>query len=278
MASLGQALAAQQPDGSNPPPQAAPQPGPDDTGGAPVNDLANQWSDWVSKPTNRAALAQFGIAMLQPVRQGETGMSHFANAVGYGGEAASNVQQQALKEKQVEDTSQLHAAQAELAGTRASVLPMQAESAARTAEARAQAASAGAENAALRTQLLGENTRTLRDIQKANAYQHYVDQTTKQNSDPLNTAGPQPIMDRQTWEASQNLGGPAPGADVGLPVKPPGQGVKPTSDALIKSSPNLQALMKLPDADPRKAAAIERARSMVSDPLVFDKMVKGQSQ
>jgi hypothetical protein len=275
MASLGQALT---PSGDNPPPQAAPQEGADNTGGINTNDLAGQWSDWVSKPTNRAALAQFGIAMLQPVRQGETGMSHFANAVGYGGEAAANVQGQALKEKQVEDTGQLHAAQAELASTRASLAPAQAESAARVAEARATAAGTAGENAALRTQLMGESTRTLRDIQKANAYQHYVDQTTKQNADPLNTAGPQPIMDRQTWEASQNLSGPAPGAEVGLPVKPPGQGVKPTSDALLKSSPNLQALMKLPDADPRKAAAIERARSMVSDPLVFDKMTKGQSQ
>jgi hypothetical protein len=63
--------------------------------------LLDGWNSWVDKPNNRAALMQFGIAMLQPMGMGETGASHFANSVGAAGEAGQRVtgqEQQARKE------------------------------------------------------------------------------------------------------------------------------------------------------------------------------------
>src|SRR5258706_12493997 len=53
--------------------------------------LLDGWNSWVEKPNNRAALMQFGIAMLQPMGMGETGGSHFANAIGSAGEAHQRV-------------------------------------------------------------------------------------------------------------------------------------------------------------------------------------------
>ena len=274
MASLGQALAAQQPDGSNPPPQAAPPPGPDDTGGAPASDLAGQWSDWISKPNNRAALMQFGVAMLQPVQQGETSLSHAANAVAYGGEASKSVSDQALKEKQVNDTSDLKAAQANLASERASVVPQLATAQSETAAARAESAGQRAQADLLRTQQTGETTRTLRDIQKANAYQNYVNNATKQNSDPLNTAGPQPIMDRPTWEQSQGLS-PSPQAPGGAPMQP-GPGTKPKLNDVITKNPTAWNQIKTLAAsgDPRGLKALDAVRNSVSDPQMIDQMMK----
>jgi hypothetical protein len=271
MANLGQALDPNA--GSNPPPQAAPQPGPDDTGGAPVNDLAGQWSDWIGKPANRAALAQFGIAMLQPVRQGETGTSHFANAVGYGGEAANTVNSEALKEKQVNDTSELKAAQANLAQEKATAVPQLAAAQAQTAEARTEAAGERAQANVLRTQQVGEQTKTLRDIQKANAYQNYVRDTTKTNSDPLNPT-PTPVMDRATWEQSQGLS-PSPQVPGGAPLQP-GPGVKPKLNDVITKNPTAWNQIKTLAAsgDPRGLKALDAVRNSVSDPQMIDELMK----
>jgi hypothetical protein len=265
----GAALADPQ---QNPPPQATPQPGPDDSGGAP-SDLASQWSQWVGKPQNRAALAQFGIAMLQPVQQGETATSHFANAVGSGGEAAESVAKQGLAEKTVEDTSQLKAAQAELAGTRASLAPQIAASQQQTAEARTEAAGARGEAAITRAQMQGEYTKSLRDIQTSNAYQNYVTQTNKTNSDPLNT-NPQPIMDMQTWKQSQGLAPPA-GQDIKAPMTP-GQGTKPPLNSLIQKDPQKWAQIKARASagDPKALQALDVLRNGVSDPQMVDKMLK----
>lgn len=66
--------------------------------------LLDGWNSWVDKPNNRAALMQFGIAMLQPMGMGENASGHFANAVGSAGEAHQRVTgQEQLARK--EDTS-----------------------------------------------------------------------------------------------------------------------------------------------------------------------------
>src|SRR5258707_2379555 len=66
--------------------------------------LLDGWNKWVDKPNNRAALMQFGIAMLQPMGMGETGAGHFANAVGSAGEAHQRVTGQAEQARK-EDTA-----------------------------------------------------------------------------------------------------------------------------------------------------------------------------
>lgn len=100
--------------------------------------LYDSWNKWIDKPNNRAALMQFGIAMLQPVGMGETGVSHFANAVGAAGQAGQRVtEQQQAQEK--------HESEIDTRETRARA----AETSANAAEMRA---IYGQENAQLRAQ------------------------------------------------------------------------------------------------------------------------------
>lgn len=76
----------------NPQPAAQPPQEPAD-----MNGLANQWRDWINQPDNRAALMQFGVAMLQPMGMGESILTHGANAIGEGGEAAGRVHETEAK-------------------------------------------------------------------------------------------------------------------------------------------------------------------------------------
>jgi hypothetical protein len=270
MNSTGQALADPT---TNPPPQAAPQPGPDDTGGTP-DDLGSQWSQWVGKPANRAALMQFGIAMLQPVQQGETGTSHFANAIGSGGEAASDVNKQAIAKEAADSSQQLKAEQAELAGVKASVQPELAQAASDRAGAYAGAAEARVQNAGLRNQMQEQQNRTIDSIKLSNAYQTYVSQTAKTNADPMNE-NPQPIMDFETWQQSNGIKPPA-GTEANAPM-PPGQGTKPPLNQLVQKNPQAWAQIKqlYQAGDPRGAKAIDQLRNSVSDPQMVDSLLKG---
>lgn len=68
------------------------------------------WDEFTSRPENNAALLQFGIALMQPRSQSQTGIGHFANAIGEAGEASSrNIgaqQQEAARQAKIaEDTS-----------------------------------------------------------------------------------------------------------------------------------------------------------------------------
>jgi heme-degrading monooxygenase HmoA len=51
--------------------------------------LGKLWDSWTSKPENNAAMISFGLNMMQPKYPGETGLSHFANAIGAGAESST---------------------------------------------------------------------------------------------------------------------------------------------------------------------------------------------
>ncbi len=175
-------------------------------------DLLSGWNKWVDKPNNRAALMQFGIAMLQPMGMGETGSSHFANAVGTAGEAHQNVtRQEQLARK--EDTA---------ATLRES-----------TASAREQSANAAEMRALMSGQNTGlrlENTglqNTIRqqqaDTADRRAYEDYRSKTGQANM--LAPKGQEePILDFEGWRRSTGGGGrgsglPASAAPTAGPAK-----------------------------------------------------------
>lgn len=65
--------------------------------------LGNMWDAWTSKPENNAAMINFGLAMMSPRSPGETGLGHFAQAVGAAGEGSTaNVKAQEERETRAE--------------------------------------------------------------------------------------------------------------------------------------------------------------------------------
>jgi len=102
--------------------------------------LLDGWNSWIDKPNNRAALMQFGIAMLQPMGMGETGAGHFANAVGAAGEAHQRVTGQAQQAEKASTEAQLRESTASAREQTAGAAEMRAASAGQLAETRAQLA------------------------------------------------------------------------------------------------------------------------------------------
>lgn len=157
--------------------------------------LVDSWNKWVDKPNNRAALMQFGIAMLQPVGMGETGTSHFANAIGAAGQAHQNVTKEA-------EEAEKSSTEAELRTSRAAA----AETSANAAETRALYAG---ENAALRKQT-SEATNLARSLQaQASAREKYE----KYVNDPLRDPTQPPMSYEDFLRLPENV--PLLGAGAG---------------------------------------------------------------
>lgn len=116
--------------GPSAPAQQAPQ--------ASGDDLSTQWSNWLDRPGNRSALMQFGIAMLQPIQQGQSFAGHIGEAIGQGGEAEARVAAQGRLQQEAESKEQLRGMQADLAGARAGSQAALSEAAGTRAAAQAQ--------------------------------------------------------------------------------------------------------------------------------------------
>lgn len=165
------------PDAATPPPLGKtlrPSDRPATDPGKSMGDLASGWNSWLDKPNNRAALMQFGIAMLQPIGFGENFGSHFGNAVGAAGAAARNITTQEQQDEKARTEAELR------------------ESRASAAEKSASAAETRAYYAGENTRLRGERdtTSNLNKTLTAQAgarakYDIYVNQVGKRNTDPL---------------------------------------------------------------------------------------------
>lgn len=241
------------------------------TGGVAQKSLLEKWGDWIDQPSNRAALMQFGIAMLQPVKGGEGGLlGHAANSLGEAGEAAGRVQEQARRETETESKADLREAAARTAEERARYA---GENNALRASALGQGLDikrGQLENAQLRTQLNDQNRRTMADIAMTRAYQQYVQEAEKNN---LVAETPQPIMDKQTWMKANGLAEDPTGLVTG-----PGQ--KPSLMELMKKNPQHWETIKQGTRSKDKkiraqaAKAIEHLRGTVSDPGMIDKALE----
>lgn len=116
---------------------------------APEAGLAGQWGDWLAKPHNKAALMQFGIAMMQPMGFGETPLSKVGSSLGEAGEASQRVHKQETEDEAADTQNTLREARAGAAETRAGAATTRAQAAQATAEAagsRAETARMGLES------------------------------------------------------------------------------------------------------------------------------------
>lgn len=94
----------------------APPPAPAQSAGS---DVAGAWRNWLGDPSNRAALMQFGISLMQPMPVGQNAIGHFGTALGSAGEAMDRQRAMALKEREATSKQDLREAQAGNAESRA---------------------------------------------------------------------------------------------------------------------------------------------------------------
>ena len=59
--------------------------------------LMDQWNTFLGQPGNRAAVAQFGLQMLQPIGLGQSLSGQIGQAVGAAGDTKARVQKQQLE-------------------------------------------------------------------------------------------------------------------------------------------------------------------------------------
>ena len=162
-------------------------------------ELAEQWKGWLT-PSNRAALMQFGVSLMQPVGLGQTSMGHFGQALGRGGEAAARVGKQDLAEQELQRKKTEDESEATLRSARAA-----------TAEAGAGAAGTRVELARSRLEMERERLGLDREraegaaagrsatqlIRAQQLYQREVADIQKRNNDILKSG---PKEDVPTWE------------------------------------------------------------------------------
>lgn len=171
--------------------------------------LVERWNSWLSNPANRAALIQFGTSLTQPPSFGDNTLSQIGRAVGSAGEAAQRVQ--TGREKKAAQTRKLGILEKE-----AESKGVAREARANAAAARAAAATAQAGTAAARLQNERERLstqRTLgslqRKIQATNAYNAYVRDKQKADSQASLVNPdfvPDPVLTPQQFYNRQGFG------------------------------------------------------------------------
>lgn len=216
-------------------PEVIPNPSPEQQ-----SDIAGQWKNWMANEGNRAALMQFGIAMMQPVGLGQTPLGHFGQAVGSVGELGTRREEAERKERELSSKEELRSAQAQVA------------------EARAGAAGSGAGRAAdrlvhQRERLASDEAHRLtgRQLQALVAYQNHRKAIEQHNI----TAPPnerKPIPTQEEFLQGAGLGHLAPttatsvgggGAPSATPAPPPTSGRAPPQRAIddLRANRSLEA-------------------------------------
>lgn len=87
------------------PPMGGQPPGPGPQAMAPARNIADEWNSFMGRPEAKAMMLQMGLALMQPVGLGQSGIGHFANAMGQGAAAAGRYKTQ--KEKAALDQEKL---------------------------------------------------------------------------------------------------------------------------------------------------------------------------
>lgn len=91
--------------------------------------LMGRWADWMSNDSNRAALLQFGLSMMQPVGLGQTPLGHTAQAIGQSGEAMGRIRTENMKQQDLDSKEELRSAQAGAQEARANTAATRASAA-----------------------------------------------------------------------------------------------------------------------------------------------------
>lgn len=182
---------------------------PDSAGGIDTSKLTSGWNDWINKPNNRAALMQFGIAMLQPMGMGETSTGHFANAVGAAGEAHRRVTTNEQQDVKSSTEAELRESRANAATTTANAAETRALMAGENSRLRQERDQSTALSRALSAQ-----------AQARSKYDAYITQVGKRNTDPLRDpkAPLEPVIPFGEWiktpDGRSSLLGEAGGASA----------------------------------------------------------------
>jgi hypothetical protein len=149
-----------------------------------------QWNSFLDKPGARAALLNFGIALMQPPSFGDNFASQFGRAVGAGAEAAQRGELQESKVGELEARSAAATARAGAAGERTGLEYFRRKS----------IESEGALNR--QTQAFGMYLRDKQAVDKAYTKQKAdIDKANELRSskDQLPYPPPPPSMDYPTW-------------------------------------------------------------------------------
>lgn len=219
--------------------------------GANMSDLYSGWNDWINKPNNRAALMQFGIAMLQPVGFGESAVGHFANAVGAAGEAHRRVTTNEQADTKASTEAELRESRANAATTTANAAEQRAYTASELARTRTERDATSATARALQAQAAARAK-----------YDQYIKQVSARNTDPLRDPGAaiEPTMPYSEWirtpEGRESLipAAGAPPADTTGTVPPAG------STSAVDPSRSWDTVSK----DPRVVAATPQVRAALA--------------
>jgi hypothetical protein len=83
------------------------------------SDIAGQWRNFMGNESNRAAMLQFGLNMMQPVGLGQTPLGHTAQAIGAAGETFTRQGEEERRERELGSKEELRSAQATAAEARA---------------------------------------------------------------------------------------------------------------------------------------------------------------
>lgn len=81
--------------------------------------LADQWNGFLADPRGRAALASFGVQLMQPLSAGQSGVGHVGAALGQAGESVRGTEAADLKLSEAESKNELRGSQAATAEARA---------------------------------------------------------------------------------------------------------------------------------------------------------------
>lgn len=179
-----------------------------------VAQTSAEWAQAMSDPQVRGALLQFGISMLQPPQFGDTFGSQFGRGVGAAGEYTSRLDEEERKRLDAESKAQLRESQAETGTVRAGAAQMAAE--------------AARERTGLTKQLQDQQNRIRtqgRQIQATGAYQKYVNDVNKRNTDVMRDpkAPKEPVLSEQEFYKKFGYSDLLSGVGANAPTRQPSQ-------------------------------------------------------
>jgi hypothetical protein len=195
--------------------------GPQTTEGGeqPQNDtfgpIRAQWDDFLADPQGRAALASFGVQLMQPPQWGQGVAGQVGSALWQAGASATATQAQDLKEQEAASRAALREAQVG-----------KAESAATTAAGRLENQRVALDLKKVQMELADENKKRALEQTERKNYDAYVEKTRKRNESGALVGTPQePVYGVDDWLRRGKPSGDV--APIAGTVREPGVGVTP---------------------------------------------------
>lgn len=172
----------------------------------------SRWRNFLSTPSGRAALIQFGVSLTQPPSFGDNALSQVGRAVGSAGEAATRSEAAQLAQEEAKSKTEYRGALGEAARARANRSNALAKTGGLTAAQAARLGLSQRSQEALNAQRLFNRKATFEQ-----RYQKYLTDTQSYNALEAAPGQELPVMTREEYARRTGL---QPG-DVGAPPGPP---------------------------------------------------------